>query len=610
MQIPPKRVLGGIGWGRLMIPAIALAAYVNALALCQYLGKITAGKTSMTRSVFALLAFCAIYLLLKAAAKRLNGRLAAISLVLALMYAAFMVLGSNLLMEGTGRYNNPSTYWRILALSPSFGALVSLALDRLSNLPPAPQAEAEARASDRKRFLAVFLSTFLLWLFFLLVAYPGIYAYDSVYQLHAFLHGLHAKHPIPHTLLLSSVLMLGKNVLGGYEAGMLLYSLLQMLILDYALTRVYIWASSRASARLRLLLLAAHFLYLPSILLSFSATKDVLFSAFFALLMLDILQIVEAPGEFLASRRRIVAFAAVMLLACAFRNNAIYAVAPFMLILAAALRKHWKAILLPFLCVALLHWAITAPLYKALNIAPPPAAEALSVPIQQLSRVASLHAHELTPDELETVEEFIPNYKAYDITSRISDRVKNSLNHAAWDERKREFIVLWLRVGFRCPMAYLDSFLNTTMGYWYIDMISPDQEAYHPYLEYRNFSDSDNSGWILIERTSLFPALDARIQRFVEEGGFQAIPGYAVALSSAFALWAILLLAAAYIYRRSFRYLLPCFFAFLYLLTLFLGPVALFRYVYPLVISLPILAGGLLSPANTQIGERRSVGSP
>lgn len=89
--------------------------------------------------------------------------------------------------------------------------------------------------SGAQVFFGSLLLLCLAWLPIYLAYYPGICAYDAPVQTGQIVeHYYFDHHPIVHTLLLQGMLWLGTQLFGSMNAGMALYTALQMLLLAVA----------------------------------------------------------------------------------------------------------------------------------------------------------------------------------------------------------------------------------------------------------------------------------------------------------------------------------------------------------------------------------------
>ena len=68
--------------------------------------------------------------------------------------------------------------------------------------------------------------------------------------------------------------------------------------------------------------------------------------------------------------------------------------------------------------------------------------------------------------------ELIPDYMNY--TPRISDSTKGTFQTEKMKEDVIGFIKLWISVGIKAPITYIDAFMSNSIGFWYPDMQYPD----------------------------------------------------------------------------------------------------------------------------------------
>lgn len=121
----------------------------------------------------------------------------------------------------------------------------------------------------------------------------------------------------------------------------------------------------------------------------------------------------------------------------------------------------------------------------------------------------------------------------------------------------------------------------------------PDPETYLAFIPYRN-ADTEQVGEIpgetvYIERQSLLPALEGFYQDYTEEGKFEQIPVISWLYSPGVYFWIICFGIIYCLYKKRFLTILPWAVLLLLWLTLMVSPVVVFRYAYPLVVSLPVM---------------------
>lgn len=400
-----------------------------------------------------------------------------------------------------------------------------------------------------------------------------------------------AHHPILHTYLLGGLLEFGKSWFGSYEAGMGIFSILQMLFLSSVFAYLIKKLEGTMSVRFRLIcvLLFSFFPYHP--VSAFTATKDTIFAGLFLLVVLETWLLVCDPATFFSSRRKMVSYVAIVFLMCAFRNTGIYIFIFSLPAFFIVCRKYWKKVLAVALCCVLLWGVYTGPVYQLLHVEKGSSAEILSVPMQQLARVMVNAPEELTEEEREQIAEYMPDYALY--VSRVADPVKDNFSAKLFEQNPMRFLRLWVGVGLKCPVIYIEAFLSTNIGFWNPLMQYPDPNTYLPYIPYFG-ADLDQVGvsWegqIFLEKTDLLPGISEFYAKMTETGWYNRIPGLCFFYNIAVAFWLIMAGIIYCIVKKRYAMAVPfCLLVGLWG-TLMLSPVVVFRYGYPLLISLPVV---------------------
>lgn len=567
---------------------------VWAVSAIPYALKIAEVPLVLTNSVFSIFAVAGIWILLKGVLRILNKRLIACAGIAGFLFACMSVIGTEV-YQGSF-YGILVNVYAIVGLTTVFTAVSALimhyydvwmALLRFGYL--------ENRVNDlvsfiRKKIHNVFLGVwgliFLCWVPGLLSAFPGIYAYDSIFQMKWFAEGqISGHHPILHTYMLGGLLSAGKELFGSYEVGMFIYSLIQMGIMSYIFAYIVKYIGKVLPRIMQVTVLLFYALIPYNVLFSFSATKDVIFAGIFAVLVVKSYEMVRDADAFFSGWKRPLGYIGWTLLMCAFRNNGYYAFLCLIPVMLIVCRHYWKKAILIGLAV-LVGWNVyTGPVYSVLGVTQGSTAEMLSVPMQQLSYVMCSDPSKLTEEEKMQIAAYIPDYQKYGAS--VSDYVKDSFNSELFDEAPVEFIKLWISVGIKYPFQYVSAFLRLNLGFWYPDMGYPDPGAWHPYIEYMN---TDMKGdWILVERTSLIPPLSKMYEKFAYETIHQRIPLLSMLFQPGFTFWMICLGIMLCIYKKRYEMAVPFSIMIGLWLTLMLSPVVLLRYAYPLIVSMPIV---------------------
>ena len=455
--------------------------------------------------------------------------------------------------------------------------------------------------SSRKVFFLAWGIIFLCWIPVFLAYYPAVMSYDfNAQSIQVITENYHTHHPLIHTGLLWVFFQIGKGI-GSYQLGMAFFSLFQMLLLSciFAYSCSFVWRFTRKKLPLVLALLFYGILPVHSVL-SVSITKDVLFTGFFLLFLLLLLE------QTLAAKRKAfldlcLVFTGILMLL--FRNNAIYAFLPFAVIYILANRKEWVRNTLLFILIPVCSVLISLGLQQGLHAATGSISEMCSVPMQQFARVGALHWNELSEEDYACIDRYVYDDYWSRYNPPIADTVKITVAADGienWEEDLPRTIRDWMKIGFHYPNEYLDAFFCLTSGYWFLDDVSY-AEVLGADLEGRmgilyTFNASQSSVFEGIESHSLFPWLEQQMEKIVSANSFFGWP----VLSQLFkpAVYCLLLFLGLLIfwYKKEGKAILFMAFPLLYLVTLLLGPVALMRYAYPFVVWSPVLLCMLFSP--------------
>lgn len=426
---------------------------------------------------------------------------------------------------------------------------------------------------------------FVMWLPVFLAYYPVLLEYDGVYQLQDVVKNTHSTwHPLAHTLLMGVFYKLGIS-LGSAAFGMALYSILQMLILSgFMGYTIYVMYRNGAPKWFRIVFLVIYAIFPVNAILSITTTKDVLFAAFFlGFIVLLANGIVKKNSYTWVQIVVMMVVGGAMLL---YRNNAIYAfiaAAPFII-------WNMKGARVKVLCAIL----GSVVLYTAVNealimVAKAPESdnvtEKLSVPLMQLAYVVSDPFNKLTPEERVEIFEYIPQHSISGYWLVIADQIKGNANNELLDKNFGNFVKLWGKVGLKHPMQYVDAAALLTMGYWYMDDIY-NAVIYGKYmvLGHKEIGIGEE-----IQKTCYFPLAKKAINAMFGENQYQKIPVLSQLCTPALYFWLLIgyLLTVWYEKRRGLA--APGILCLMYYATLFLGPVALVRYMYCVMIVVPVL---------------------
>lgn len=270
---------------------------------------------------------------------------------------------------------------------------------------------------------------------------------------------------------------------------------------------------------------------------------------------------------------------------CMFRNNGWYSfivILPFTVFLMWKKRKDACATLLIILFSAII---IRNPLFSLCHVADPDIVESLSIPLQQVANTI-YNDGEIKAEESELLSRIIDIDKvAEKYDCHCSDNIKNLIREKGNEEylkkNKSDYFRLWVKLGIRHPGFYLQAFVNQTEGYY-----NPDIQRYQ-YVQ--GVWDTQ----MPIFNTPLLPEWICKILNFYVSDWLYYIPILGLIKSIGFHVWILFALFGYILQKRDYAkaiLLLPLFACWGTLIIA--TPVyAEFRYIYSLILCLPILWG-------------------
>lgn len=426
-----------------------------------------------------------------------------------LCYAAFIVLGN---WQKSAAYSNLQNIGRIVLWALiSYGVLfiLCLVISRKDSIwlylrnqlrtDPATMVSGPThqRRQGRWYILAGFFVICLLsYLPYYLMYYPTWFNNDAIWQMEQIL-GWKARsnhHPYFHTLIMQAFIKIGHALSGTYTGAVAFYTFWQMALVAFTFA-FCLYVLYKKGTRLWWLVLALIFYIALPVhgMLSICMGKDAFFVSalvFFAW-MSHTFDLEKEKGY-----TQWVLYFVTGLSVCLLRSNGIliFAGTAFVGIVCKIRWKDRKQMqdnestgeVLPaeqtrgrklpvrsMLCAAavlICYLLYQGPILKALQVEPPDTIEGLTMPTQHLL-CAYMRGGSLTEEEVAMIEQVVPlgqmeeyyNPYLFDVTKNL---IREQGNQDVIAENKWEYFKLWLRVGLRNPMLYLEGEVRQTAGYW------------------------------------------------------------------------------------------------------------------------------------------------
>lgn len=573
-----------------------LLSFIGVFGIVYYALRIRENILAISNSVIALLLFCLLIPVFKKSIQYMTRRLLGFSLVTGMLLSLMLVWGAEIYVKDSVQIFDFKKWIGVILVGAVFTALTALLFVKIPVAVSKINSIGSKNLKDKyfngnlRYFIIISIIILVCWIPALLASYPGVFGYDSIYQLYSMGPGgtLTSDHPILHTFYLYGCITFGQSVLGSEAKGLLVYSITQMLMMAAAFGYTCRFIAKRGAPVLIQLLIIVFFALWPvNAIFSVSVTKDVLYAAALLLLVLFTIDMIQDKAGFFSSWKRMLRYVVTAFLMMALRNNGIYMLFVFTPFLVIGLRKYWKRAALICIACILSYMVYTGPVYNMLHVSPGNIREAMSTPIQQLARAANYSRGDLTDEEYKQICYYIPEEYLSEYRSAISDPVKRRFITSRFKEDSAAFIKLWINVGIKCPGVYLDAFLANNYGYWYPDMVYPDPPAWHPYIEFKNSPPRD--GFLFIEEDAKFPMLQKFYQLIGYNGAHQYAPAISMFFSPGFAFWMLFMCMMLFLYYKKYDKLMPPLLLFLLWGTLLLSPVVLLRYAYPIFLGVAVL---------------------
>lgn len=431
-------------------------------------------------------------------------------------------------------------------------------------------------------FFTVMILIFLAWLPYLLQYYPGVVTNDSLNQIYQGigLHQITTHHPVIHTMIIGECMRIG-NFIQDYNLGIAIYSTFQMLIMSAIFSyTIYYMAKKNIPTLYRLITLIYFMFYQVHALYAISMWKDVLFAGVFLLFTITLIEAITEKDEFFNRKYNNFRFIILMIFVMLFRNNGFYAIIITTPFLIYTFRNRIKNILIIMVASYAIYAIITGPLYSIMKVEPGSIREALSVPMQQISRTVTYHKDELSNDERSKIS----NYIKVDIDEIpnlynpiISDPIKEKFDGDEFSENKLDFIKLWFHLLIEYPKDYINAFIYNCYGYWY------PNASYWVTLDF-----TQNDSYIGISEDH---KMDSNIiKKYSSLKDERNIPIVSMLYSIGFNVWIIFILIGKLCMEKNKKYLI----AFVPLLALWFTTLASpvfceYRYIYSIFTCQPVL---------------------
>ena len=327
-------------------------------------------------------------------------------------------------------------------------------------------------------------------------------------------------------------------------------------------------------------------------------TKDTLFAGFTLLFIIELYNYMKYKKR--VNYIFLIISGVLMLL---FRNNAIYAIVmsmPIIVLLIIKDKRKTVLLMLTFIIITVIYLIINIVLMIVTDTKRDISQEKLSIFSQAVAKVCKENGNQLNDYEKGKINFYFEDYKKLGkvYKSNISDETKRLINCENVDSNLIDFLKFAIKLGSKYPGKYIDSFLDTSRGYWYICDNSFNQILHNEFPDTMGCLELCFKG-IEIEKYGIYndskiPVLQFLYRRMFAHNDYRNIPVIYIIFQPAMYFYIVLAYLLYSIYVKDKKLIIIGIYFTTYFITCFLGPVAIIRYIYAIIVSVPVLFGLVL----------------
>ncbi len=485
-------------------------------------------------------------------------------------------------------------------------------INRIQKRQKIEKKETEKINNKKYRWLIYFLTIFACWIPTVLAFYPSIVGYDGGYQIrNYFLLNEMTHHPILITKIYTFFYVIGLMIKSP-TVGMFLFSLTQMAFMAASFSYAVKFIEDETQNKLiRNISILFYALYPYNQLFAITTTKDVILAGLMLIFVIHLYKMLKEKFK-ITDYIFLVLIGVVMLLS---RNNTIYTLEvslPFIILVLIKERHKLVKIVTVFLLIIILYKSANNCLYKMLknqsaNSQNNEGNFRLSIFTQAVGRVARDNKDSLTQEEKEKISYYFKDYeklgKVY--AENIADITANEMASGKnINKNKKEFFTFVLELGKKYPMTYIESFLDTARGYWYIEDVSfSNILIYNHPGAFELYDFGILGGSFKVKHESKIEPLKNLYTNLYCLNRYQEVPvlytlfqpGIFFYLTLAFLLYAM--------YKKDKDNLVIAIFLFIFYASCYLAFCSIIRYMYPIMVNTPIMLALVLK--NKEQGEEK-----
>lgn len=327
---------------------------------------------------------------------------------------------------------------------------------------------------SKKRFAAVFVFIFLMWMPYFLTYYPGLIFGDSINSIYQALgiRDWNDHFPVVYSLFVKVCMQAGV-LSGDLNIGYAVYTLIQMAVISCVHAYTVCWIEHKGCPALAL---AGCFYFAFEPMFAQHAVamwKDGIFSAFLLYFSIFLFDLVISDGRVARSRRFCAWSILSALVVCFFRNNGVYVIALVCLglgIYSFVDRRYCreKVRYVSYHCMVIaIVLFMTGPVYRMVGIERDEV-EKYGILLQQMARTV-VEEGDIGEEERAFLDSLLPIERYKELyNAQLVDPIKwnKDFDKALLEREQGRLFNVWARLLIKNPKIYLKAYLDMTSHYW------------------------------------------------------------------------------------------------------------------------------------------------
>lgn len=568
-------------------------------------------------SLFVFMLIIAIYFLINCSLKIKNKRLTICSWILGMIFAITYFCGylGETYMNTTIPISKKFLLYAILKISCYyiiFSSAIKIIIFNLEKLKKknllVQEKEYRFFTNNKKSLFLIALMFLISYVPYILYYYPGTIFYDNMQSLLQITGKANYNNfqPILYTLIYGGLWNLGKTVFNSGNAGILLYTIFQAIFASFTFSIVlYYMAKRKIALKWRIFTLAILLLNPITGMFVVRGEKGLLFHLSIILVILGIIDIIFEKNEFFEKKWKLIIFVIITLFMVFIRNNGIYTfllTVPFIIISFYKNKKLLLKATITLITPIIIFYIIQGPIFKLCGTEGSSIKEMLSIPAQQIARIIKYEGENISKENLETINKYIDtdNGKIGEkYKPELADNTKAKIKVDQLEKDKIGFIKLYIKLAIEYPVHTFSALINNTFAYYapnatYMGGLSNYNEETKDVLT--RWYASENPGQITnYEEYDYHPKhiIDLPIfDKLNTEFSWKRIPIFSVLFTGiGMYFWILLFLAMYFIYKKEYKKICMLLPMFILWLTNIAGPVVDIRYIYSIILIIPLYIG-------------------